>query len=37
MNLKAPKRVFKEEKMNPNYYDHCFVIGCLGNSLLHLD
>ena len=33
MNSKVSKR---RKNMNPNYYVHCSVIGCHGNSLLHL-
>ena len=33
MNLKASLR---RKDMNPNYYIHSFIIGCHGNSLLHL-
>ena len=33
MNFKASKR---DLKINPNYYVHCCIIGCHGNSLLHL-
>ena len=32
--LKAAIRGFKRE--NPNYNFHCCIIGCHGNSLLHL-
>ena len=36
MNLKASKSSFKKKNMNPNDYAYCCVIGCHGNSLLHL-
>ena len=36
-NLKASKGGFKKEKkMTPNDCVHCCVIGCHGDSLLHL-
>ena len=36
MDLKASKRGFKKENMNPNDYVHCCVIDSHGNSLLYL-
>ena len=36
MNLKLLKGVLRSKYMNPNFYIHCWVIGCHGNSLLHL-
>ena len=35
MNLNSPKSGFKKEKVNPNCYVHCYVIGCHGNLLLY--
>ena len=36
MNLKTSKRDLRRKIMNPNYYVQCCIIGCHGNSLLHL-
>ena len=36
MNLKTSLRGFKKKKLNPNNYVNFCVIGCQGNSLLHL-
>ena len=36
MNIKHLKGVLRNKNMNPNYYVHCYIIRCHGNSLLHL-
>ena len=34
--LKKSEGGLRRKNINPNYYVHCCIIGCHGNSLLHL-